>query len=127
MLLRLCHSSRDRRKLGKCVLEGPHTILAYLDRFGVPELVVLDAALLDRPEMRLIAERAGARQVVAADSRLFGELAQTASPTGVLAVIEAPKLRSTRPGSFNLLLEWPMFHLLQLSNVLQILLSQARY
>jgi TrmH family RNA methyltransferase len=105
MLVRLCHSSRDRRKLGKCVLEGAHTILAYLDRFGVPELIVINEAALDAVEMRVIVERAGERQIIVADARLFSELAQTATPAGVLAVIAAPQPGSSLPGVFNLLLE----------------------
>jgi TrmH family RNA methyltransferase len=105
MLVRLCHSSRDRRKLGKCVLEGAHTILAYLDRFGVPELIVINEEAMDGFDMRVIVERAGERQVIVADARLFNELAQIATPTGVLAVIAAPQPGSPLPGAFNLLLE----------------------
>lgn len=105
MLVRLFHSSRDRRKLGKCVLEGAHTILAYLDRFGVPELIVVDEKAMDGPETRGIVERVGERQVIVADARLFAELAPTATPTGVLAVIAAPQPGSTLPGALSLLLE----------------------
>lgn len=104
-LVRLCHSSRDRRKFGKCVLEGAHTILAYLDRFGSPELIIIDEGALAGFEIRDIIERAGERDVIVADTRLFNELAQTAAPTGVLAVIPVPQAGSPLPGAFNLLLE----------------------
>ena len=60
---------------------------------------------MDAFEMRVIVERAGEEQVIVAGARLFGELAQTATPTGVLAVITAPQPASTVPGAFNLLLE----------------------
>jgi TrmH family RNA methyltransferase len=105
MLVRLCHSSRDRRKFGKCVLEGAHTILSYVDRFGIPELVIINEEAMDRVEMRAVIERAGERQVIVADARLFSELAQTATPTGVLGVIAVPRPGSALPGAFNLLLE----------------------
>ncbi|MBP8297367.1 MAG: RNA methyltransferase [Burkholderiales bacterium] len=105
MLVRLCHSSRDRRKSGKCVLEGAHTIAAYLERYGIPELIVVNEEARDDGEIRGIVLRAGSRQVMVADARLFGELAQTAAPTGVLAVIAAPQPGSLAPGAFNLLLE----------------------
>jgi RNA methyltransferase, TrmH family len=105
MLVRLCHSSRDRRKLGKCVLEGAHTILAYLDRFGVPELIVINEEAMNAFDTRVIVQRAAERQIIVVDARLFKELAQTATPTGVLAVITAPQSVSVLPGAFNLLLE----------------------
>ena len=105
MLVRLCHSSRDRRKFGKCVLEGAHTVVAYLDRFGAPEMIVVDELALPALEVRAIVERVRERQVIVADSKLFAELAQTATPAGVLAVIAAPQSVSAQPGAFNLLLE----------------------
>ena len=105
LLVRLCHSSRDRRKFDKCVLEGAHAVVAYLDRFGVPETIIVDEQALGSLEIRDIVERAGERQVIVAESKLFGELAQTATPTGVLAVIAAPQAGTTQPGIFNLLVE----------------------
>lgn len=105
LLVRLCHSSRDRRKLDKCVLEGAHAVVAYLDRFGVPETIIVDEQSLATLEVRDIVERAGERQVIVAESKLFGELAQTATPTGVLAIIAAPQAGSEQPGAFNLLVE----------------------
>jgi TrmH family RNA methyltransferase len=91
--------------MGKCVLEGAHTILSYVDRFGIPELIVINEDALDRVEMRAVIDRAGERQVIVADARLFSELAQTATPAGVLGVIAVPKPGSALPGPFNLLLE----------------------
>ena len=45
---RLIASSRDRRKSGRCVLEGAHAIDAYCRRIGNPEtLIVADAAEAD--------------------------------------------------------------------------------
>ena len=104
-LMRLCHSSRDRRKAGKCVLEGAHSILAYLERQGSPETVVVSDELAGDPEIARIAAAVGEKHLIFADPRLFGELAQTASPVGIVAVIAAPQPRSTQPGAFNLLLD----------------------
>lgn len=103
-LVRLCHSSRDRRKAGKCVLEGAHAIRAYLERYGVPEMIVASAAVMDVAEIQAIAGRVGG-QFIVADPRLFGELVQAATPVAVFAVIDAPHPRSTRPGALNLLLD----------------------
>lgn len=105
LLVRLCHSSRDRRKFGKCVLEGAHTIAAYLDRFGPPEMLVLSEAVLERPEVQRLAQRTAPQQVIVATARLFEELAQTPAPSGVIAVIAAPGAHSSAPGPFNILLD----------------------
>ena len=104
-LVRLCHSSRDRRKSGKCVLEGAHTILAYLERYGAPESVVVSEDIATTPEVLQIASALEGSRLIVADSRLFSELAQTATPVGIVAVIAAPEPRSRAPGVFNLLLE----------------------
>ena len=103
-LLRLCHSGRERRKQGKCVLEGEHAIRAYLSRFGQPELVVFDAQAAAGAIASLV-DAIGASRVVMADARLFSELAQTATPAGALAIVAAPKPASTKPGRFNLVLD----------------------
>jgi hypothetical protein len=53
----LISSSRDRRKAGRCVLEGDHLIEVYLDRGGVPEaLIVVDERVAD-PRFAALAAR----------------------------------------------------------------------
>jgi TrmH family RNA methyltransferase len=105
-LVRLCHSGRERRKQGRCVLEGAHTIRAFIERFGSPELIAVDAEASARdPEIAALLERVDSSRVVALDSRLFEELAQTSTPTGVLAVAATPVPSSAKPGRHNLLLE----------------------
>src|SRR5438309_9883007 len=90
-LVRLCHSGRERRKQGKCVLEGVHTIGSFIDRFGNPELIAVDADALERdPEIAALLARCDPSRCVVADARLFSELAQTATPTGALAVARTP-------------------------------------
>ena len=105
-LVRLCHSGRERRKQDRCVLEGAHTIRAYIERFGSPEHLVVDTSTLDEngENARLVGSVPPA-SVIAADHALFDELAQTAAPTGIIAIAPVPKPRSTMPGSFGLLLE----------------------
>ena len=46
---RLVASSRDRRKSGKCVLEGDHPIGVYLERIGRPETLVVVAGNENTP------------------------------------------------------------------------------
>jgi TrmH family RNA methyltransferase len=104
-LVRLCHSSRDRRKLGKCVLEGAHAVAAYLERHGPPEMLIVSDAAADDAEIRALAGRVGSGDAVMAPARLFAELAQTATPAGLLAIVPMPQPRSPVPGAFNLILD----------------------
>jgi len=101
----LCHSGRERRKQGKCVLEGPHTVRSYRERFGDPELLVVDEDGVNDPEIRSLMESVRDSRLVVADPRLFSELAQTATPAGVLAIAPTPMPSSTAPGAFSLMLE----------------------
>ena len=105
-LARLCQSGRERRKQGKCVLEGAHAIRAFVDRFGSPELIAVDGdAVATNAEIIALLEGTDPSRVIIADPRLFGDLAQTATPTGVLAVAPTPAPSTTKPGRFNIVLE----------------------
>ena len=101
----LCHSSRDRRKSGKCVLEGAHSILAFVARGGQPETVVFSDEGLASDDARAIAACVDERALIVADAKLFAELSQTATPMGVVAVVTTPEPRSRTPGLFNVLLD----------------------
>ena len=48
---RLIASSRDRRKAGRCVLEGEHLLTVYLERVGAPEFVLLVEEWADAPHL----------------------------------------------------------------------------
>ncbi len=104
-LVRLCHSGRERRKQAKCVLEGAHTIRSYRERFGDPEWLIVDAEAAGDSEVRSLTGVVGDSRIIVADRRLFAELAQTATPTGVLAIASTPRPSSSAPGPFNLVLE----------------------
>ncbi len=45
----LIASARDRRKAGKCVLEGEHLVAVYSQRHGAPETVIVSDDALARP------------------------------------------------------------------------------
>src|SRR5438132_10196174 len=102
---RLIASSRDRRKAGKCVLEGEHLIGVYLDRVTAPEyLLVVDERVADPPIAALIA-RMPARDVVVVSSALFAEVATVPAAIGVLAVVPTPNPGVPTPARFHLLLD----------------------
>jgi TrmH family RNA methyltransferase len=93
-VLRLLDSSRERRKTGRCVLEGLHLVEVFRARFGAPEvLVVSDEALQDRAVAALAAALPGALSVPA---RLLAEHTALPPEVGVLAVVPAPRAAPSR-------------------------------
>ena len=75
---RLIASSRDRRKSGRCVLEGEHLIGVYQERIGAPEtLLVVEDALHD-PRLAALVARMPERDVIAVPAALFAEVSHAA-------------------------------------------------
>ena len=101
---RLIASARERRKSGKCVLEGEHLVSVYTRRHGAPETLLVTDEALGRPEVRSLAEGFGER-TLSVTAKLLSELAVLPADVGVLAVV--PVVRPT-PGpaaDFCLLLD----------------------
>ncbi len=102
---RLAQSSRDRRKLGRCVLEGEHLVRVYVDRVGPPEtLVVVDWAL-DHPGIAALVRDVPPSRVVQVPPTLFAEIAALPIDVGVLAVVPTPRAPPQARPRFALLLE----------------------
>lgn len=101
---RLVASSRDRRKAGKCVLEGEHLIEAYAQRHGSPETLLVTESFLERPAARRLAERFDARTLIVPEA-LFDEIAVLPAGVGMLAVASTPKPAPDDAGDFCLLLD----------------------
>jgi TrmH family RNA methyltransferase len=101
---RLVASARDRRKAGRCVLEGEHLIGVYADRGGEPETLVVAEPFLVRPAARMLAERFADRTLVVGPA-LFAELAVLPAGVGMLAVIPTPRAAPAAAADFVLLLD----------------------
>ena len=102
---RLTASSRERRKSGRCVLEGAHLIDVYRERVGAPETLVVVDERSDEPEIaRLIAHAAPARTLVIS-RKLFAEIATSPPDVGALAVVTTPRAQPLNAGDFCLLLQ----------------------
>ncbi|MEO8847412.1 MAG: RNA methyltransferase [Casimicrobiaceae bacterium] len=102
---RLISSSRDRRKSGRCVLEGAHAIDAYCQRIGAPEtLVVADDAQHDAAIMQLVSRVPPSRVLVVARD-LLAMLTALPADVGAIAVIDTPVAHAHPPADFCLLLE----------------------
>ena len=90
-LRRLVESSRERRKSGLSVLDGPHLVSVYADRVGTPQQVVLSTSGLANPEIESLAARVGAAQTVVLSDALFKDISPVVSPTGIVAIVKTPR------------------------------------
>lgn len=96
-LLRLAHSSRERRESGLSLLDGVHLLQAYAENYGAPRDVVITQSMLADPEVaEVLAGWSSVRTTVLADG-LFRELSSVATPTGVIAVVETPASNASVP------------------------------
>lgn len=103
--VRLLASSRERRKSGRCVLEGVHLIDVYCAHVGAPEtLIIVDDLIDDQAIVRLV-EKMPPSRAIAVPRALFAEIATLPPDVGVLAVVDAPRAALAAPGQFCLLLE----------------------
>jgi TrmH family RNA methyltransferase len=102
---RLVQSSRDRRKAGRCVLEGEHLIRVYVDHVGPPETLIVVDWGLDHPGIAALVRDVPPSQVVQVPPTVFAEIAALPIDVGVLAVIETPRGAVAADRRFSLLLE----------------------
>jgi RNA methyltransferase, TrmH family len=99
-LRELATSTRERRKAGLALLDGMHLISAYRASGGAPEQLILsESAAADAEAAQLAGGASGQGTLVLADS-LFNDLAQVATPTGIIALIRTPK-----PGALPVVIE----------------------
>jgi RNA methyltransferase, TrmH family len=102
---RLIASSRERRKAGRCVLEGEHLVRAYCERIGLPESLLVAEAALDRPALQPLLARVPATRTIVVAGSVWNELGQLPAEVGVLAVVPAPQPQFRSAADFCLLLE----------------------
>ncbi len=93
-LKKLCHSSRERRKAGRIVLDGMHLIESYIDIFGQPEEVVVSEAGVLRDEIgRFLEDEAPGQRVTVLADALFAELATVDTPSGIMSIVALPRCK----------------------------------
>ena len=103
--LALIASSRERRKTGRCVLEGVHLLQVYVQRVGAPDpLIVADEALAN-DEVRALLARVPPDNVLAVPARLLAEHTALPPHANVLGVVATPRGRASQQASFTLMLE----------------------
>jgi len=102
---RLIASSRERRKAGRCVLEGEHLVEAYRRRIGPPETLLVAESAQERPAVRTLMAGVPAGRTLLVAGSAWDELGPVPASAGVLAVVPAPRPRFERAADFCLLLE----------------------
>jgi RNA methyltransferase, TrmH family len=100
----LVASARERRRSGKCVLEGEHVVAASTGRHGAPETLIVTDAALATPTVRALAELHPERTLVVSES-LFAGIASLPASVGVLAIVAAPRPALAVDADFCLLLD----------------------
>jgi RNA methyltransferase, TrmH family len=112
-LIKLSGSTRQRNQSNQTLLDGAHLLAAYLDSGNQPRHILLNAAalhddeiagLLERISEKLLAGHPKDVPVTQLDDKLFAELSELKTLTGMLALIDIPQLK-TMQSSFALLLE----------------------
>jgi TrmH family RNA methyltransferase len=97
-LVKLTGSARQRSKAKQTLLDGAHLLAAYLDSGNQPRHIILNeaashdgeiAGLLERISERLMAGHPKEVPVTQLNDKLFAELSELKTPTGVLALIDS--------------------------------------
>lgn len=105
-LIKLGGSARQRGKASQTLLDGTHLLAAYLDSGKLPQHILLNATASHDAEITALLERAAGVPVTQLDDKLFAELSELKTPSGILALIGLPQPAGTIAESrFALLLE----------------------
>lgn len=102
---RLLASSRDRRKSGRCVLEGEHLVTVYRERVGPPLMLVLLEGRDIAPAIASLVAAMPVQDVLHVPRAVLSTVAATSPDVGVLAVVATPSAPLPPPGMSHLLLD----------------------
>ena len=103
--LNLVASSRERRKTGRCVLEGVHLLQVYVEAVGAPEPLIVSDEALANEEVRALLARIPPANVLAVPARLLAEHSALPPTANVLGVIPTPSRRPSDDAGLTLLLD----------------------
>jgi TrmH family RNA methyltransferase len=103
--LRLAASSRERRKAGRCVLEGVHLVDVYRERIGTPDMLIVTDEALAREDVRAVLARVPPARVIAVPARILAEHSAMPPEMGLLAVVPTPRVRPAHDARFTVLLD----------------------
>jgi RNA methyltransferase, TrmH family len=89
-LVKLTGSARQRSKANQTLLDGAHLLAAYLDSGNQPCHILLIEAAFHDVEIAGLLERINDVPVTQLNDKLFTELSELKTPTGMLALIDLP-------------------------------------
>ncbi len=95
-LAKLQQSGRERRKSGLALLEGVHLVEAWHQQRGLPEQLIVNAERRNEAEIQALLAALAPLEAIEFSAKLFARLSSVDTPTGILAVIQAP-VRSSIP------------------------------
>lgn len=105
-LAKLAGSARQRDAEKRTLLDGAHLLAEYLESGLRPLHILLNSAASSDAEILALLERTPDAPLTQLDDRLFAELSELRTPTGILALIDLPRSTTTILTSrFALLLE----------------------
>ncbi|MEQ1526069.1 MAG: RNA methyltransferase [Gallionella sp.] len=105
-LLKLTSSARQRGRVNQTLLDGAHLLAACLDAGVTPLHILLNTAALQDDEISRLLERMTEIPVTQLDEKLFAELSELKTHTGILTLIAPPQPSTAMSDSrFSLLLE----------------------
>lgn len=103
-LKKLADNARERRKNNETLLDGAHLLTAYIERFGMPKLLVIAEGESTNEVVGLLQELSDVPTVMFT-TLMFAELSPVATPTGILALVDIPQLPVPEQPDFLLMLE----------------------
>src|SRR5271169_2638612 len=105
-LKKLAGSAQQRKKSAQTLLDGVHLVQACLASDNKPLHVLVTAEALWDGEVKILLETLSGVPVTQLDDRLFAELSELKTPTGIIALIVLPSPGTSATQSrFCLLLE----------------------
>lgn len=101
-LLALADNRSARRDSGRTLLDGAHLLLDAVESGIRPVQLIFDETA---PEQGIWLERLSDVPAIGLPAALFKKLSPVQTPSGVMAVIDVPRLRRSERNSFVVLLE----------------------
>lgn len=105
-LLKLSSSARERRELGRTLLDGSHLLRAFLDAGGTPRHLLVNETASQDAEIAALLDACGDVPRSMLDDGLFTQISELKTPNGLLTLIDTPQASVDATHSqFALLLE----------------------
>lgn len=101
---KLAESAKERRSEGNTLLDGVHLIESYMAKFSEPKVLIIPEGKSSVEATSLIQSLEHIATVML-PTLMFAEITPVATSTGVLALVDIPKLAIPEAPSFALMLE----------------------